>query len=513
MKEQNNKKKRFPVLPVILCGLLAAASGAYGCGLFYYQSHFLPGTTVDRIDVSGMTIEELEVRIQDYSLRVIERQADGQTLEEEIQGKDIGLSYASGEPLQELLQSQNTWAWFLPQSTEHRTEGLVAYDEEKLEERVEGLKGFQEDFAKEPEDAYITEYVPEEGFAIVPEVQGNTLNRQKTLEAVRTAAASLEELVDLDAAGCYETPSVTAEDEKLNQVLAKLQKYAEIQITYNFGENKEVLDGETISGWLQVEGTDVTLDETQVEAYVASLRKKYDTIFRPRTFTTSYGKEITIDGGDYGWWMNGEQEVQELTEMIERGESGERTPVYYQTADRYGTPDYGDTYVEINLTAQHLFLYKNGTKLLESDFVSGNSSRGYDTPAGVYGVTYKQRNATLTGENYQTPVSYWMPFNRNIGMHDANWRGSFGGNIYKTNGSHGCINLPPSVAAEIYENIEKGTPVICYHLPGTEPVVVEKGVPTPEENGAGTPAEAPAELPAEASAETPAEAPAEPSAM
>ncbi len=223
---------------------------------------------------------------------------------------------------------------------------------------------------------------------------------------------------------------------------------------------------------------------------------------------TSYGKEVTISSGDYGWWMNSEQEIQELTEMIRQGESGERTPVYYQTADQYGMPDYGNTYVEINLTAQHLFLYKDGTKVLESDFVSGNSSRGYDTPDGVYGITYKQRNATLTGENYQTPVSWWMPFNRNIGMHDAGWRGSFGGNIYKTNGSHGCINLPPSVAKEIYENIEKGTPVICYHLPGTEPVVMEKGAPPAEEAGQETPAEVPADTPAEASAEPPAETPA-----
>lgn len=184
--------------------------------------------------------------------------------------------------------------------------------------------------------------------------------------------------------------------------------------------------------------------------------------------------------------------------MIENGESGERTPVYFQTAASYEMPDYGNTYVEINLTAQHLFLYKNGEKILESDFVSGNASRGYDTPAGAYSITYKQRDATLTGENYRTPVSYWMPFNRNIGMHDANWRGSFGGNIYKTNGSHGCINLPPSKAKTIYENIEKGTAVICYHLPGTEPAVTiqdkgepteqpAEGIPQPEQPAEGIP--------------------------
>ncbi len=497
MKEQRNGKKRFPVLPMMLCGLLLVASAVYGGGLFYYQSHFLPGTVVDRIDVSGMTIEEMKSQVQNYDLRVTERQENGETLEEVIQGKDIGLAYASEEPLLELLKSQNSWGWLFPQNTEHTTEGLIVYDEEELENSVKNLKGFESGFAAAPTDAYISEYSPEEGFVIVPETQGNMLDPQKTLETIRSAVSSLAEQADLQEAGCYRTPSVTAENEELNQMLERLQKYAGTQITYTFGDQQEVLDGATISGWLRTDHMDVTLDKTQVESFVASLRKKYDTIFRPRTFMTSYGKEVTIRNGDYGWWMNSDQEVQELTEMIERGESGERTPVYYQTADRYGMPDYGDTYVEINLTAQHLFLYKDGTKLLESDFVSGNSSRGYDTPDGVYGVTYKQRNATLTGENYQTPVSWWMPFNRNIGMHDAGWRGSFGSNIYKTNGSHGCINLPPSVAKEIYENIEKGTPVICYHLPGTEPVVMEKGAPPAEEEGQEVPAEAPVEVPAE----------------
>lgn len=510
MKKPKNVKKHFPVLPAVLGCMLTVAAAVYGGGLFYYQSHFLPGTVVDRIDVSGMTIDELKDQIQDYNLCIEERKEDGSMLEEEIQGKEIGLSYASEEPLLEILDQQNTFTWFLPKSAEHVTEGLVTCEEEKLEDQIKGLKGFQKDFAKAPVDAYISDYIPQEGFQIVPETQGNLLDEDKAKETIRNAVLSLKERVNLEEAGCYQTPEVTAEDEALNQIQQKLQKYGNLQITYTFGDNQEILDGETISSWLHVDGTEVTLDQAHVEAYVASLRKSYDTIFRPRTFQTSYGTEVTIKEGDYGWWMNSDQEVQELMDMIERGESGVRTPVYYQTADQYGTPDYGQTYVEINLTAQHLFLYKDGNLLLESDFVSGNASRGYDTPAGVYGVTYKQRNATLTGENYRTPVSYWMPFNRNIGMHDAGWRGSFGSNIYKTNGSHGCINLPPSAAREIYENIEKGTPVICYHLPGTEPVVMEKGAAPAEEAQGETPAEElPAEVPSEPPAEVPTEIPAE----
>ena len=108
------------------------------------------------------------------------------------------------------------------------------------------------------------------------------------------------------------------------------------------------------------------------------------------------------------------------------------------------------------------WLYKDGHCILESYFVSGNPTRGHATPKGIYGLTYKTRDATLSGEGYDSKVKYWMPFNRNVGLHDAPWRKTFGGQIYRNNGSHGCINLPPANAAKIYENVDKNTPVIVY---------------------------------------------------
>ena len=437
----------------IICACVLLLLVVYAGGCYYYGNHFQRGTLINQVDVSNLTVQDLADRVDAYFLRIQERKSDGSSYEESIDGKAIDLSYASTEPLQQILREQNQYLWFLPQHEEHETEALLSYSKDKLTQAVQALKGFEEDFAQVPTNAHISEYTQETGFSIVAETQGNELDQAKTLEVISNAV---------------ETPAVTSDSEELQNTLQKLQKYGTVTITYRFGDNIEVLDGSTISTWLEVDGFAVTLDQTQVENYVATLRKKYDSIFRSRTFMTSYGKEITVDGGDYGWWMNYQQEAKELAAQIETGESGERTPVYYQTAASYGTPDYGDTYVEINLTAQHLFFYKDGQLVMESDFVSGNSARGYDTPEGTYSITYKQRNATLVGENYETSVSYWMPFNKNIGMHDATWRSSFGGTIYKTKGSHGCINMPYEKAQELYGYIEKGTPVICYHLAGTE---------------------------------------------
>lgn len=472
------------LISVPILGLLLI----YIAGLGRYQSCFLSGTVIDEVDVSGMTIPQLQEQIGDYSLRVIERKADGTTLEEEITGKDIGISYLSTEPLETILQEQNSFLWFLGGRADYETTAQLHYEESTLEEKIAGLRGFQSEFVQEPEDAYIADYVSGRGFELVAENQGNRLNRNKTIEVIKAAVDGLEEQVDLEAAGCYDEPKVTLEDVSLKKTYEKLQNYANAVITYTFGKEKEVLDGETIVGWVTRSGNHAVLNRELVKEYVSSLRKRHDTVFHKRKFQTSYGVEVTIDQGDYGWWMDTEQETEELIAMLDRGESGERVPVYRQKAASYDDPDYGDTYVEINLTAQHLFLYQNGVCVLESDFVSGNPSRGNDTPAGIYGITYKERDATLNGENYSTPVSFWMPFNNNVGMHDATWRTEFGRNIYMTNGSHGCINLPYSVAQEIFNYVEKDTPVICYHLPGTEPeplpeipVELEPGQEAPED--------------------------------
>lgn len=467
-REGTGKKRKLLIAAAIVLTPLLVLLVVYMAGLERYQSCFLNGTVIDKVDVSGMSIPELEERIGKYSLRVIERQADGTTLEEEILGSEIGISYVSTEPLEAVLQGQNRYLWFLKQDADYRTDAPPFYEETALEEKINALRGFQWDFIEEPTDAYIADYVSGSGFELVAETKGNRLNRDKAIEAIRTALNGLEEQVDLDAAGCYEEPGITTEDAGLKATYEKLQNYVNTAITYTFGTEREVLDADTVAGWIIRRGNRVELDPELVKEYVNSLRKKYDTVFHKRKFQTSYGQEVTIDLGDYGWWMDVGQETEELIGLLEKGEGGERIPVYRQTAASYDDPDYGDSYVEINLTAQHLFLYQNGECVLESDFVSGNPNRGNETPPGIYGITYKERNATLNGETYSTPVSFWMPFNNNVGMHDATWRSEFGRNIYLTNGSHGCVNLPYSVAQEIYGYVEKNTPVICYYLPGTE---------------------------------------------
>ena len=138
-------------------------------------------------------------------------------------------------------------------------------------------------------------------------------------------------------------------------------------------------------------------------------------------------------------------------------------PVYLYSGYSRGTNDIGSTYVEIDLTNQRLVFYMKGTPIVDTPIVSGNPNiDGCATPEGCYALDAKESPAVLTGEDYETNVTYWMPFAGNVGIHDATWRTEFGGNMYQWDGSHGCINVPYDKAAAIYANIEVGMPVVVY---------------------------------------------------
>jgi len=307
----------------------------------------------------------------------------------------------------------------------------------------------------------VADYKSGIGFEIIPEIMGTFIDKQVFRDVISESLVKLDDKINAEENDCYINPKVYSTDKKIVSRAKKLNQFVNSQITYHFGEDDVVIDGDIIYEWMNIKknGT-ATLKEDKVREFVNGIGAKYDTIFRSRTFETSYGESVVIDIGDYGWWMNRDAEVKELMKLIKKGTVTEREPIYYQKAAQYGKQDYGDTYVEINLTAQHLFLYKKGKLVLESDFVSGKNTKDRKTPEGVYGITYKERDATLVGEDYETPVSYWMPFNGGIGLHDADWRSKFGGTIYEKNGSHGCINIPPKYADDVFYNVDKGTKVL-----------------------------------------------------
>ncbi len=244
---------------------------------------------------------------------------------------------------------------------------------------------------------------------------------------------------------------------------AEYGRSEDLQIVLSFGEEEETLSAERLLSWVIEDTHEVELDEEALKAYVDQLAEKYNTVGNPRNFRTSYGKVITLYKGDFGWKMDVSSTLSNIKDVLHETGQVRVDPVWTTTGGSLdGMNDIGDSYVEVDLLNQKVWLYVDGEQLLETACVSGTYGTDRQTPGGVYDINGMQSPATLRGPGYASPVSYWMPFNGGIGLHDATWRSEFGGDIFRTNGSHGCINLPLDAAELIYNTVHIGFPVVCY---------------------------------------------------
>ncbi len=482
---KRKKRSTFSEKAAIISAGVAAGAVILGVSgyLYYvnvgkrYQTVFFPNTSVNGLDVSYKTAEEAEAivasRMDDYVLTITGR--GGVT--EQITGEEAGFHYLFDGTMASYLAAQDPMDWWSHrrQATEYQIDTMIEADDEKLSARIEQLVFLDDSQMTEPQDAYLTEFVPGQGYRVVPEVEGTVLDKEAVREAVKEAVHNKKTELSLEELGVYKEPAVTSDYPEIQEKIAEQEHYLGVVVTYQFGDEQEILDRDTTVQWIYLnEEGRVALDEEKAAAYVKELADRYDTVGKTRTLDTTYGETVTIEKGNYGWKIDQAEETKELCAVLESGVSQNREPVYSQKAVSREERDYGNTYVEVNLTAQHLYFYKDGELVVDSDFVSGSHAKGHDTPAGSYFLNYKKRNTVLRGARradgsyeYQSYVKYWMPFNNGIGLHDASWRSSFGGKIYLKNGSHGCVNLPRSAAEKIYENINAGDPILCYHLEGT----------------------------------------------
>jgi hypothetical protein len=460
-KPKNNRKKIIIGTTISLGALLVVIY--FGMAL-YFTNHYYIGSEINGISVSGKSVkevkEQMESELQAYSLSLKERGDKS----EQITAADAGLKYNPEEAFENFKDGQNPFKWI---TSVFNKEGFKAtigtsYDEKLLKEKVDKLACFDNSNIIEPKNAGLK--YEDNRYVIVDEINGAKVNKDILYKNVAEAVAMKETAIDLEAIDCYLKPQYTSKSQKIIEARNILNKYVSSKVNYTFGENEEILDGSTISKWLTIDDNyAVTFAEEKVGEYIDSLADKYNTYGKTRKFVTSSGKTINIKRGDYGWSINKDKETEALSTAIKEGQSITKEPAYTRTALSHASNGIGNTYVEIDMAGQHLWFYKNGKLIVQGPVVTGNVSQGHTTPVGIYKLKYKTRNAVLRGQDYAAPVSFWMPFNGGIGMHDASWRSNFGGKIYKTNGSHGCVNMQYKVVEVVYNNIRTGTPVICHN--------------------------------------------------
>ena len=495
--KRKNKVKKSRSL--IKAAVIAAAVivVVYLAGLIYFGSHFLPNTYVDNLKCSGMTAEAAEKalieEVDKYSLELKEYN----DVSEFIYGNDIDISADINGKAAPVLKKQKSGIWFvyLFKRSDYFLQASIKYDEAKLESAIKALDASDTSKMVEPEDAHVAYDEKKDDYYIDEGISGSIIIEDVFLSKVKEAVESLKDTVDLAEEGCYKRQEITADDENLEKELELVKTYGNIKLELVFGEEKEELGIQDIYQWLSAgENDKLAVDSAAVTEYVNTLAEKYNTVDKDRTLHTSWDFDITVEKGDYGWEMDVEATVSKIVEAITAGGEQNVEPEWESTANAFGTTDWGDTYIEVNLTKQHLYYYKEGELIQESDFVSGTVSKARSTPTGIYSIKYKKSPAVLRGINWETPVTYWLPFFDGCGLHDATWRNKFGGTIYYYNGSHGCLNMPLGAVRNIYEKIVAGTPVLIYKTE-IEPVEVVPVYETPWPEGYPTavPTEAPDE--------------------
>ena len=476
--ETGNAKKKLK--PSMIAGVAAAILVVgYAAGALYYTSHLFAGSKINGMDCANMTEKKadaaLKKQVESYEIELDFRNNESRT----ISGSDIGYQYTGSGDVKDVMKKQNPLLWVsgLFSKKNYNVEIDADFDKTALKAQLDGLDCLQEANMEAPADAQIA-FVDNQ-FVIQDETQGTTIDEGTLLTALEEAVCTSQTKLSVEKTGAYAKPSVTKDDETLIHQKDIWNSCATATITYTFGDEQEVLDGMQIKDWLSYdeEGNYVENKEAvmaHIKEYVLDLATRRNTMGRDRTITsTMTGEPVTVSGGSYGFRIDQSEEAEQIYENIVNHDVVTREPAYASRAAIYSMTgdDIGNTYVEVDLGNQHLWYYKEGTLIMDTDFVSGTYTvSDRRTPSGTYYLMYKQKDQVLRGTRradgtyeYESPVKYWMPFNGGIGFHDASWRYSFGGSIFMYSGSHGCVNLPSSMASELYENIEAGCPILCFY--------------------------------------------------
>lgn len=458
----------------IIGGVLAVICLIYVAISVYFMSHFFVNTKINGKNFSGKTASDVEkylqTNIKDYKLTILENEGR----QDVISGSEIGLEYRAGTETEKLLKDQNGFAWPKAFFTENsrKVSVNVSYNEESLNQRISQLSCLQ------TEQTSAENAKPEfdgNQYVIKPEVYGNAVDKERLTEQVKVHITEFQPQLDMVETKCYAKPKYVEDSKEVQEACDAMNKYVNASITYPMNE-PVVVDKALISQWLQVDGEmKVSLNTEAMKQWFTAFGDKYDTQGTTRTFTTPAGKSATVTGGTYGWSIDEDTELVNLQNSILNGEVVTREPAYYAggTAAAHSGQDWGNTYAEVDMSAQHMWYVQNGQVVLEKDVVTGEPIPSRITPEGVYSLMWKQRDATLVGDikpetgkpEYETDVAYWMQVTSSgVGFHDAIWQTAFGGTLYQIpgTGSHGCINMPLDQAGALFNMIEPGTPVIFH---------------------------------------------------
>lgn len=397
------------------------------------------------LDLSGMTEKDalhyLEDIIACYKLTV------------QISG---AVFQFSAEDLQLSMSQPAFTAWL----SDHNSTQLLSYN---LDFAISKIR---DAFSQSVRNASISYNANAGRFVTVKERNGLRVDTTQARLALEQAVSTLTPATETSVATTSIAPSITINDTRIPAALEAANKYLNLSLSYTFeapsiSKAVETLSRSTLASFVDISSDFVvSVDTDAVRQFAAGMASKHGGSKRKGTFISTYGATTIRTVEFYGAVVDQDALCDDLIHCLNEQLSGQRTAIYL-AAETANKP-YGGNYVEIDLTNQMLWVYRNGHAVVSTPIVSGDVTSGAWTGGGVFSIYEKDTSCWLVGSSFRQYVDYWIAFNGNIGIHDASWRTEFGGSIYQYNGSHGCINLPVGIVGQVYQNVSVGMKVIVF---------------------------------------------------
>ncbi len=473
-KKSKSKKRRIALfIVIVILAALGTIAFFYYKNANYYKDHFYRNTSINGVDCSDLSVDEAKEAIQKSIDKYVLNFTDHEGRESSIDALSLGITYTDDGEINKLLSQQNFWMWVIAQAKQNDYQISISYtyDENALDTWISELPCVVDGVA--PEDAHEME-LADGYYRIVEESYGDEIDVDNLKEYIKEAINSGTTSVAITEGqeGIFKKPSVYSDDEELKSQIEDQNKEVERQKKIDSVTDASVtlnsyIDGAYLnSNYLKDmivddENGDPIIDKDKIFAWVRQWAEKRGFTTNSNLFVTHDGKLVEVPNGNLpGWSLDTEATAQKVYDAILSNEHSKIFPVLY---DENGKKLTETSYIEICIEHQNLRYYVNGNVVVDTPVVTGDTTKGYDTPSdGVWYIYGKYTNYTMRGDDYVTFVEYAMPFNDQIFIHDLSTRIEYGGTIYQGSGSHGCINTPYDAVVTIFNSADIGTPVIVH---------------------------------------------------
>lgn len=463
---ENSELKRAEIIKerVILTafGFFAVIAVYLLISFVYYNNRFLPSTVINGEDCSGKTVEEvsdiMKEKMDDYQLKIVYNDI---TIDE-LYGSDINLSFGDmGVVLDDICDNQNKIMWLkrliFDSESISTSEGFY-YDTNILNQFINSSLVLSMTSTIESENAGL-EYVDGE-YQIKPAVYGDEINKTAFINKIIDSVNSLNTSIDINRDECFVMPELTEDNKTLIKSCKEANKLIENKIELNVTDDLFEIPVDIKKDWLTVDNTGELIFDTEAfSKYMDRIDRSYSCSDDEREFKTYHGDTVTVTGGDIDTGVNRTK----LTEDMSIAMLNQRDSIVVVDFISYENTEIGNSYIEIDLSNQMLWMFINGEQIVAAPVITGSDDGEHNTPEGVYRLKSKTQDTTITENGETKEVAYYMSVNGDVGICDASWKSLFGGSAYMNDGSDGCVYVLEESAKEIYENCYENMPVIMYH--------------------------------------------------